>query len=223
MAHGAHDMVQIDRAANSALWYFAYGSNMSSAIFLERRGMHPLVTRRARLDGFSLCFSLPVGDGERGVANVQMAPGAHVWGVAYLVAACECDHLDRTEGVPAGFYERIPVTPCLDDGTRLEAFTYRSTRAVDGRKPSARYIGLLLDGARRHGLPAEYVQALAALDLARDERAATSDAASSAVAATPPHSAGSLSGHEMRPRSTARACRDGLAALVDDLDLARLD
>jgi gliotoxin/aspirochlorine biosynthesis gamma-glutamylcyclotransferase len=167
---GAHDMVQIDRAASSALWYFAYGSNMSPAIFLERRGMHPLVTRRARLDGFRLCFTLPVGDGERGVANVQMAPGTHVWGVAYLVAACECHHLDRTEGVTAGFYERISVTPCLDDGARLEAFTYRSTRAVDGRKPSARYIGLLLDGARRHRLPVEYVQTLAALDLACDER-----------------------------------------------------
>lgn len=156
---------------NDALWYFAYGSNMSPAIFLERRGMRPLATHRARLDGYRLCFSLPVGPGERGVANVELVTGAHVWGVAYLLGASECDRLDRTEGVPRGLYERTPVVLRVD-GEQVEAFTYRSSFASAGRKPSSRYLSLLLDGARRHGLPVEYLQALEALELAVDERLA---------------------------------------------------
>ena len=162
-------MSEPNDAPGNALWYFAYGSNMSPAIFVERRGMHPLATQRARLEGYRLCFSIPVGPGERGVANVELVAGAHIWGVAYLLGASECDRLDRAEGVPRGLYERTPVLLCVDK-ERVEAFTYRSSFASAGRKPSSRYLGLLLDGARRHGLPVEYVQALGALELAVDER-----------------------------------------------------
>jgi gamma-glutamylcyclotransferase len=158
----------------TTLWYFAYGSNMSPAIFVDRRGMHPLEARRARLDGYRLCFSLPVGPGERGVANVEQAAGAHVWGVVYLIDAAEGGRLDRSEGVRGGLYDRIPVVLAVDDD-RVEAFTYRSSFASAGRKPSARYLGLMLDGARLHGLPAEYVRHLEALDLAVDERLATTE------------------------------------------------
>ena len=159
----------------ATLWYFAYGSNMSPAVFLERRRMHPLDARRARLDGYRLCFTLPVGPGERGVANVEPAVAAHVWGVAYRIALAESAHLDRTEGVPGGLYERLPVA--IDTGAvRLPAFTYRSSFASPGRKPSARYLGLLLDGARRHDLPSEYVRRLESLELAVDERLGTPEA-----------------------------------------------
>jgi cation transport regulator ChaC len=158
-------------AKGNAIWYFAYGSNMSPAIFVERRGMRPLATRRARLDGYRLCFSLPVGPGERGVANVEPVAGAQIWGVAYLLSASECHRLDRTEGVPRGLYERTPVVLSVDE-RRVEAFTYRSSFASAGRKPSSRYLGLLLEGARRHGLPLDYVRSLEALELAVDERLA---------------------------------------------------
>ena len=60
-------------APDPTLWYFAYGSNLDPGTFLGRRRMRPLDTRVGRLDGFELRFDLPVGPGERGVANV--APG----------------------------------------------------------------------------------------------------------------------------------------------------
>src|SRR5262249_34573040 len=58
------------------LWYFAYGSNLCRATFIERRRMSPLEIRRARLDGYRLTFDLPVGPGERGVANLVADPSA---------------------------------------------------------------------------------------------------------------------------------------------------
>jgi hypothetical protein len=54
----------------------------------------------------------------------------------------------------------------------LEAWTYHSTHGKSGRKPSRRYLGLLLRGAHHHGLPASYVETLRLIELARDEREA---------------------------------------------------
>jgi AIG2 family protein len=56
------------------------------------------------------------------------------------------------------------------DGDRVPAFTYRSTLTQEGRKPSARYLGLLVEGARAHSLPPVYVTFLESHELAWDER-----------------------------------------------------
>jgi gamma-glutamylcyclotransferase len=156
------------------LWYFAYGSNLCRATFVERRGMQPLAVRPARLDGFRLTFDLPVGPGERGVANLVAAPDAHVWGVCYLLTPEAASDLDRTEGVDRGWYCRIDVATVTPDGDTLPAFAYQGAAHVPERKPSARYIGLLLDGAREHGLPAEWIAELEGFELAVDERLAAS-------------------------------------------------
>ncbi len=151
-------------------WYFAYGSNMGRATFVERRGITPLAVRRAYLDGHQVCFDLPIGPGERGVANLILEPGMRTWGVAYLLAADTCDFLDRTEGVDRGLYRRLSIVVIDDDGSAIPAFAYQGERRDPARKPSARYLGLLLAGARERALPAEYVAWLEAFALAIDER-----------------------------------------------------
>ena len=131
--------------------------------------MRPLEARPGRLSGFELCFDLPVGSGERGVANVRRNESAHLWGVSYRLEIAACEWLDQTEGVHRGYYTRLPVEiEC--QGEVLDAFTYHSARGVLGRKPSRRYLGLLLTGARHHDLPADYVRWLRSLPLAVDER-----------------------------------------------------
>jgi cation transport regulator ChaC len=152
------------------VWYFGYGSNMNRAIFCERRGMNPLAIRWGWLEGHRLCFDLPVGPGERGVANVVAETGARTCGVLFLLEPAQLDHLDRTEGVHRGYYRRVLVEVLAENGERIPAFTYRSTSGRSGRKPSARYLGLLVDGARQHGLPPDYVAALERFELAVDER-----------------------------------------------------
>ena len=151
-------------------WYFAYGSNMGRATFVERRGITPLAARRAYLDGHRLCFDLPIGPGERGVANLVAVDGARTWGVAYLLSNETCAFLDRTEGVDRGFYRRVAIEIIADDGTRLSAFAYQGEARDPRRKPSARYLGLLLAGARQVDLPGDYVAWLEAFPLAIDER-----------------------------------------------------
>lgn len=152
------------------LWYFAYGSNMCRAIFRERRALEPLAVRVARLADHRLCFNIPIGPGERGVANVEPHPGSHVYGVAYLLSPDGCERLDRSEGVHVELYWREPVVLEVPGGEPVVGFTYRSRRTTEGRLPSPRYMGLLLAGAAEHGLPDEYVAFLRAFTLARDER-----------------------------------------------------
>jgi cation transport regulator ChaC len=154
------------------LWYFAYGSNMSRAIFVERRGMRPSAVTWGWLDGYALCFDLPVGPGECGVANVVLKAGARTCGVLYRISGEEASRLDRTEGVQGGYYGRISVAVETREGTLVDAFTYHSKYSSPGRKPSQRYIGLLLDGASEHALPLDYVDILRAFELAIDEREA---------------------------------------------------
>lgn len=155
---------------DALLWYFAYGSNLEPRTFLGRRGMRPLASRRVRLAGYRLVFDLPVGPGERGVANLRADAEAEVHGVVWQLRSAQADFLDRTEGVPQGAYRRRTVRPVDDAGAALEAFTYESPRSTDGRKPSARYLGLLLAGARHHDLPAAWIETLRAFPLAHDER-----------------------------------------------------
>lgn len=170
--HSDPSSVMTTQNDTNGVWYFAYGSNMHPTIFRGRRGMRPAAARAARLDAYRLCFNLPIGSGERGVGNIEAANGACTWGVVYLLTPAELARLDATEGVGSGAYERKVVDVETPDGERIAAHAYVSTRGCEGRKPSARYIGLLLDGARHHGLPSEYLQTLASFELAFDEREA---------------------------------------------------
>ncbi len=152
------------------LWYFAYGSNMCTAIFVERRGMQPSAATWGWVEGYRLCFDLPVGPGERGVANVVCEDGARTCGVLYRITPEEAARLDETEGVHRGYYGRVAIVCAAAEGETIAAFTYQSRYGTEGRKPSPRYMGLLLDGALANGLPDEYVDYLRSFPLALDER-----------------------------------------------------
>jgi cation transport regulator ChaC len=152
------------------IWYLGYGSNMNRGIFEGRRGIRPIEARPALLENYRLCFNLPIGRGERGVANLELHEGARTWGVLYHIMTEQAAHLDRTEGVPRGGYRRIPVSVIVHGGEKIEAFTYQSYKNSPGRKPSPRYIDLLIVGAVQHGLPAQYLDYLRSFELAVDER-----------------------------------------------------
>jgi gamma-glutamylcyclotransferase len=152
------------------MWYLAYGSNMNRRIFESRRGIRPIHAQPALLENYRLRFNLAIGPGERGVANLESQAGARTWGVLYSITVEQSEHLDRTEGVPRGVYRRIPALAIVDDSKQIAAFTYQSGKISLGRKPSARYIGLLIEGAVQHGLPPSYLHYLQSFELAADER-----------------------------------------------------
>lgn len=151
--------------------HFTYGSNLDPGTFLGRRQVRPNQTVVARLDGWAAYFNLPVGPGERGVGNVRLEASTCVWGSANQLNHEEANRLDRTKGVGQGSCQRVTIQLEVPErNERLGAFTYQSTRGVEGRKPSRRYLGLLLTGARHHMLPPNYIEQLRMSPLAIDER-----------------------------------------------------
>ncbi|WP_334386689.1 gamma-glutamylcyclotransferase family protein [Bradyrhizobium sp. AZCC 2262] len=156
----SHGLRLIGRSAD-AVWYFAYGSNMHDDAFLKRRRMRPSEWRAGRLKGYRLRFNLDgIPKGKAAPANICPDPDSEVWGVLYKITHRQMLRLDLTEGVPGRAYSRTWLEMHDVDGQTVSAMTYVAKgKETDGR-PSLRYITMLRDGARAHGLPSSWLQML---------------------------------------------------------------
>jgi cation transport regulator ChaC len=143
------------------VWYFAYGSNMHDSAFRDRRGMRPLEWRVGRLAGYRLRFNLdgkPIG--KAAPANLAPDPHAEVWGVLYQITKADMIRLDASEGVPGGRYRPSWLAVEAADGGSMTAMTYVAEGHAEDRRPSLRYLTLLREGARAHGLPEDWLRVL---------------------------------------------------------------
>ncbi|MGH0028150.1 MAG: gamma-glutamylcyclotransferase family protein [Myxococcota bacterium] len=134
--------------------YFAYGSNLSRAR-LEERVAGVDLQGVAWLEGYRLCWDKRGADGS-GKANLLREPGSGVWGVLYTFPAPQILALDAHE--PR--YLRIDVEVRVG-GARLPAQTYLSEHRT-ASPPYDWYKRLVVDGAREHGLPSDWIAALEA-------------------------------------------------------------
>ena len=141
------------------MYYFAYGSNMSSRRLRQRLGRvsplavailtrHRLCWHKQGRDGSGKCDAAPADDADDAVI-----------GVLYELAAEDRPLLDRFEGVGAG-YEAVDIRAMLLSGEFIEAFTYQATRIDKDAIPFCWYKSHVLHGAREHGLPADYIAGL---------------------------------------------------------------
>ena len=98
--------------------------------------------------------------GRAAPANLHADPQAEVWGVLYAITRRDLVRLDATEGVPYWHYRQKWLEAEDIIGNRLGVVTYIAHGSdVDGN-PSLRYLTLLREGARTHGLPGHYVRFL---------------------------------------------------------------
>jgi cation transport regulator ChaC len=153
--------IPLEGRARDEVWYFAFGANMHDSAFQERRGMCPLEWRAGRVRGYRLRFNLDGRPkGRAAPANLCADPHAEVWGVLYRIRRRDLVRLDWTEGVPGRRYRHLWIDAEDGEGNPVRAVTYIADgNEVDGN-PSRRYITLLRDGARAHGLPEHWVHFL---------------------------------------------------------------
>ncbi len=143
------------------VWYFAFGANMHDSAFRERRGMRPAEWRAGRVKGYRLRFNLEGRPrGRAAPANIAPDPGAEVWGVLYRITRKQLLRLDSTEGVPGRRYRHLWVEAEDVEGNALRAVTYIAEGKETDGNPSLRYVTLLREGARAHGLPEHYLRFL---------------------------------------------------------------
>lgn len=149
-------------AREDGILYFAFGSNMS-ARQMGSRCPGAVALGPARLDGFRLAFDLPSRYWGGWVADVVPAEGVAVWGVLWRLSPEHWRMLDDYEDVEEGRYRRDTVEVTGPGGSRVRAQLYRVVRPQGEGRPSERYLRALLEGAREHGLPPDYIARLHAL------------------------------------------------------------
>ncbi len=148
----------LEGAPRDEIWYLAYGANMHESVFRGRRGMRPLEWRAGRMFGYRIRFNLegrPVG--KAAPANLVSDAGAEVWGVLYRLTRDQLVQLDATEGTR---YRHVWADAEDKEGQRLRAVSYLAAGMEADGNPSLRYLTLLREGARAHGLPEHWIRYL---------------------------------------------------------------
>jgi cation transport regulator ChaC len=153
--------LRLDGRPYDHVWYFAYGSNMHDSAFRERRRIRPFEWRAGRIPGYRLRFNLEGRPkGKAAPANICPDPAAEVWGVLYRITRRDLLRLDSTEGVPGRGYRPTWLLAEDIDGNKVLVVAYSAVGKATEGIPSLRYITLLREGARAHGLPAQWLHYL---------------------------------------------------------------
>jgi gamma-glutamylcyclotransferase (GGCT)/AIG2-like uncharacterized protein YtfP len=144
--------------------YFAYGSNLNLPQ-MQRRCAGYVIVGRATLNDHTLVFPRRYSSWNGGVAGIQPSPGEKVEGAVYDLTETHMASLDRYEGVADHHYERRNVTVQFPDGRREQVITYFALpQPGEPFKPSKKYMTTIIDGAEAHGLPADYIAKLRAIE-----------------------------------------------------------
>ena len=133
------------------IWYFAYGSNLSSSIFTGTRKIIPLATKSVSIPGWTLVFDIgglpyiepayasiqPILDPSNEKRDVEKGAPMTVEGVAYLVTPAQLRSIMASEG---GLYayrrvvlRALPLHPVDGDAAELAVVTLVTG---EGRTPA---------------------------------------------------------------------------------------
>ncbi len=157
----------------SALYYFTYGSNMSTRRLSARVSTAKKLCT-AYLPAHQLRFhKRGMDDSAKCDAHYTGNPDDLVIGVLFEIPAADKPALDRHEG-PG--YESKQVTVQAEDGAMMDAFTYVALHIDKAMRPYHWYKEHVLTGAREHRLPDDYISTIELIgsiddnDMARIER-----------------------------------------------------
>lgn len=143
--------------SGSQLFYFAYGSNMST-LRLMARVPSARLERAAVLFGYRLVFNKRGAD-DSAKCNIEAAEEKEsVHGVVWRMNAADKPALDAAEG--PNYYTWWYQLAMGD--RNLPVFTYvaRPGAIAKGLRPYDWYLAFLVAGAREHGLPPDYLETL---------------------------------------------------------------
>ncbi len=135
--------------------YFAYGSNMNRNQMVARCP-GALLVETARLPQWEFRIN------GRGVATIVQHPERTVHGVVWEINETHRASLDRHEGVAAGCYEIRMMDVLLPCSSAVSALVYVDPIQSHG-SPWDDYLNRVVEGARQHGLPEEYIAGLLAV------------------------------------------------------------
>jgi len=142
------------------LQYLAFGANLSDAILRERR-IKPLAAQPFTLRDFGLRFDHPAPWSGCGYASAEPAPGETLHGMLYTLSERDAARMDFYEVVPV--LRRYRRTVVEQDG--ITVFFYQTNRSTPDLKPTAEYLGYILQGLETHpDVQPDYLAAIRSIE-----------------------------------------------------------
>jgi gamma-glutamylcyclotransferase (GGCT)/AIG2-like uncharacterized protein YtfP len=140
---------------------FAYGSNMRSSR-LQARTPSATPLGAGQLKGHALRWHTAGrdGSGKCDVAHTGRDDDA-VWGVLYALNPAEKPDLDKAEALGVGYTEKCAAIHIGDE--IVEAWFYVAIETSPNLIPFDWYKAFVVEGAREHALPEDYIAALEAV------------------------------------------------------------
>ncbi len=154
---------------NLVMNYFAYGSNTNLSHLVEYLNTHgvtpdnELKAEYAHLDGYRLRTNYFAAGHGAGACNIEPAPDHHVEGVVMAITPSMQDVLRLKEGFPHRYHEIEVIVHTATAQAPVRAVTYVVTpmHRLDVDLPvTARYRGLILDGAKHFRFSKRYQRQL---------------------------------------------------------------
>jgi gamma-glutamylcyclotransferase (GGCT)/AIG2-like uncharacterized protein YtfP len=109
-----------------------------------------------KLEGFEIIFNKPSSDKKKARANIKENPHKIVYGVVYELTEGQLNKLNTRE--PGYRREKRKIKIIKNDKEEeIEAEIYVAEITKEGLKPDEEYIRELIDGAKKHNLPQDYI------------------------------------------------------------------
>ncbi|KAL0476425.1 Ggct [Acrasis kona] len=159
------------------MWYLAYGSNMNSNTFKVRRKIKPFEFHPCTVAGYTLNFQMvgypymePSFASVHKITEQEKDTAVELHGVVYRITTEDYIRIRKTEGGGgndnAG-YDDIDVLVKTYDGKNIWARTligHQDWVSNNNALPSLRYLELLRQGAKEHGISEQYQKYLLSLE-----------------------------------------------------------
>ena len=141
-----------------------FGITTESCSASQRNRVH--LRPDSPLPAHDLLFNKKSTDDKSGKANVAAHAGSDVWGVLYTIPDADLDKLDKGEGG----YRRVRLSLRLTNNTNTDAWVYVAKKPEDdpALRPYTWYKRFLVEGAREHSLPEDYIAQLERIDAVAD-------------------------------------------------------
>jgi gamma-glutamylcyclotransferase len=153
------------------LYYFAYGSNMCTGRLRARvSSARPVFI--AQLLRHTLRFHKRSEKDRSAKADAEYTGRETdvVWGVIFEIDAVQKQRLDEVEGLGQGYEQKsISLKDCT--GQTYEASMYFASQTYKDAdlRPYSWYLRFVVEGAKQHGLPPEYIRLLERVESSEDQ------------------------------------------------------
>lgn len=156
------------------VYYFAYGSNMNEedlSKWCREHGYSPIKPQEVKvavLKDFKLVFNYYSKVRGCGVASVVPSRGDEVWGLLLKISSEDYQKIKEKEGC-CRVYKEVDVDVVTDGGDVIRAKTFMVAKELQSKEhqpPSAYYLSLLIEAAKKHSFPREYVERLKGVPVA---------------------------------------------------------